>query len=137
MSAFGNGNSSANSSVKVVNGVLTYSAFINDGQTTYWPCDPTTATRRMLFVDIIKGSPNYSLNFFFCNSQTASPDVLVTDYQTKVLLTTPSATNHSFTPAVGALAFDQSAGTLDAVNLSWSLDSVKMHICDLAVIVIS
>jgi hypothetical protein len=137
MTRYVQGNSTGTFTVKNVGGVQTLSAGINDGQTAYWSADPTSATRRMLFADIIKGSPNYSINMFYCNTAASGNDALDTDFRTQVLLASPSFTNHQFTAGVGALAFDQVAGVLDCVNVTWELYSVRFHICDLAAVVIS
>jgi len=91
----------------------------------------------MLFVDIVKGSPNYALNYFFSNTITDGADVQTSDFLAQVVLTTPSFARHSFTTNAAALAFAQSAGTLDAINIAWSLDYIKVHICDLAAVVIA
>jgi hypothetical protein len=138
MACAADGNSGTTFSAKNVGGVITKSAGINDGQIMYLPLDPTAATRRMLFVDVTKGSPNYSFSWFYCLSATASPDVTQADFTTQVQAATPSFTNHAFrgTTATG-LAFSEAAGTLDCVNVFWPLQMHRMHICDVAAVKIA
>ncbi len=124
-------------SAKKVGSTLTKSSVITLTENWFWPAVSTAATRRCLFVDIIKGSPNYTMSVFFCNGATAAPDVTAADFAALVASASPSATNHVFKQNIGALAFDQSAGTLDCVNVSWSAFSEVFHICDLATVVIA
>lgn len=125
-------------SAKDIGGTLTETSFTITGGTNWiWPADVTAATRRCLFVDIVKGSPNYALNILYCKSATAAPDISASDFSSLVQTTTPSESNHSFLTNKGAVAFDQSAGELDCINLQWTGIYAQLHICDLAVVVIS
>jgi hypothetical protein len=137
MTAYGSGNSVYCFSIKHVAGVQTLGGIIQNGGVTYWSADPTAATRRMFFVDIARGTPNFSLRAFSCNSQTAAPDVTTTDFLNQVVAPTPAFTNHSLgASGEGALAFSESNGVLDCVNISWN-KFVRVHICDLAVVKLS
>lgn len=132
MTGYYHGNSNFAFSAKGVAGVYTIGPIVGNGDVTYLPADFTTATRRMLFVDIGKGSPNYTVRVFYPNQPTAAPDVLSSDFINWYTAVNPQFTNHNFPGAV-SMAFSESGGTLDCINVSWNNVQAPCHICDLAV----
>jgi len=104
------------------------------GATVYCPADQTAATRRMLFVDITKGSPNYTIGWFMANTAVAAPDVLVADFLGVMELSTPSFTGHGVASSPYAVATNETTqGVLDCVNVAWDRTTPTMDICDIAV----
>jgi hypothetical protein len=98
---------------KNVGGVETGGASIT-GAAAFLFCndytDPTVVNP--LFIDITKGSPNYSLNMFYANNSFVA--MTSAQYVTQSLATIPTDANCAYSGAV-TLAFDQTAGTLDSV----------------------
>lgn len=95
--------------------------------------DPTVTTRRMVFVDITKGSPTYAIAPFFCNATTAAPDVLLADFLATAPLSSPSFTNHS-TGGGGTSTFSESVNALTHCNVSWDRTTQTVEICDIAIV---
>lgn len=119
--------------IVTVKGVTTASGVSAVAVQFNFPADPTAATRRMVFTDIFKGSPNYTFRVFIPNAAVAAPDVLNTDFLAQLVKTTPSFTNHTYGASSGAVAVNEAVnGTLDCVNIWWNRSVPKIHICDLA-----
>lgn len=70
------------------------------------------------FVDVIKGSPNFSLRLFVGNQVTNVPTMSYAQYLAQAIATTPSFTNCAYT-AAQTIAFSESGGTLDAAWIYW------------------
>lgn len=99
----------------------------------YCPADATAATRRMFFVSITKGSPNYSLSWFYTNALAAAPDVTQADFLSQAPLSVPAFANHS----VGgpwSIAFTDTVNPVTHCNVAWDRSSVTCEICDLAIV---
>lgn len=90
-----------------------------------------TADRTCCFVDITKGSPNYTLNCFAA-SNGAAADVSEATFLNQIILATPVISNHSMN-SDQTLAFSEAAGTLNAVQFFWDRTEALFEICDLAV----
>lgn len=106
--------------------------------TTVVPCDPSTTTRRLWIMDIIKGSPNYSVYSLACGggSIAASPDALEENFYAVTnisLATTPQFPNHSFSTA-GSIAV-ASGFVFDHFCCSWDQSSIVLQVSDVAVAV--
>jgi len=88
--------------------------------------------RMLLFVDIEKGSPNFSFSAFW-PQPTSAVDVSRSQFLARMEEATPSAlTLHTFTTG-GALAVDEVDGVLNAINIAWDRSSFAMELCDIAV----
>lgn len=97
------------------------------------PADATTADRTILFVDITKGSPNYTfLVRKYRNVDAPSVDISAADFLTKMGEPTPTATSHGLGTAK-TLAVDETTGVFNHVNIGWDQASPTIEICDLAV----
>lgn len=77
-----------------------------------------TSTRIHFIVDITKGSPNYTFQAFYLAS-TSPSDNTVTDFISRMNEASPSQSGYNFGTAQ-TLAVDESAGTFDSFNFSWS-----------------
>jgi len=98
------------------------------------PADATTADRTLLFVDITKGSPDYTfLVRKYRIVDAASVDVPLADFLTKVEEPTPTYTSHGVGTAK-TLAVDESGGVFNHVNIGWDKSSPTIEICDLAIV---
>jgi hypothetical protein len=107
--------------------------------TNAWVGSAQPATRRnLLFLDILKGSPNYTLHGFYRDS-TVGADVTRAKFIEQVEVVSSVVSNHSWTDGgpLGAgktLAFDEVAGALDTVNIAWDRSAPKIYISDLAIV---
>lgn len=93
--------------------------------------DTGTAKRVMFFLDITKGSPNYTLQLY--TSVGAPPgDVSNGSFLSNMLVAVPSYSSHSQGTAQ-TLAFDEVAGALDTVQVYWNRSDALAEVCDVAV----
>jgi hypothetical protein len=92
-------------------------------------------TRSMLFLDIIKGSPNYTMKAFYRNAYGAF-DSTPAVFLAAVGHATPSATSHTYVSPTGtALAINTGTnGILDTVYVGWNLLTPRLFISNLAVV---
>jgi hypothetical protein len=89
--------------------------------------------RKLYFVDITKGSPNYTI-FCLRSDLTADPDPSKADFLAQMIAATPSYSGHSYCDTARTIAVDEATdGTLDHVNFSWNVTDPKIEICDWAV----
>lgn len=92
----------------------------------YFRTDSATNLRRVTFVEITKGSPNYSFKLFYSNDGALN-DYSVTNLKTVMETTSPSLTNHLFSSAQ-TLAVDEGAdGTLNAAQFYWNLSTSNLE----------
>lgn len=97
----------------------------------------TVATRYLLFLDILKGSPNYTFSLFDPNGGNFAADATASDFLTQAVLTTPSFSGHVVN-ASATLAVDEATnGTLNCVNLYWDQIDPKIELSDLAIVRLS
>lgn len=99
-----------------------------------FPADATAATRRLHFVDITKGSPNFTIGGFVCTNMTASPDVLDTDFLAQIVLPTPSFANHTYYTGQTIAVNEVANGYLTHASIAWNRSSPTFEICDFAVV---
>ena len=98
--------------------------------------DCTVASRTVIFLDITKGSPNFTFDLFSWQNNIgngAMADVTLSTYLTQVSLSNPSVTNHSTTSATQAID-EATYGYFNAVNIGWDRSSPTIEISDLAVV---
>lgn len=106
-------------------------------QTVQIPADVTIAMRWMWFVDILKGTPNYTLSYFAVTSRSTATDVSVADFLTQANLGSPSFAGHG-NSGTQTIAVDEATnGTLDCVNISWDRVTPEIELSDLAVVKLS
>jgi len=95
-----------------------------------------TTQRGVYFIDITKGSPNYTFDFF-SPASNGFGDVASSTFLGNMVLSTPSISAHSYGTA-RTLAVDEATnGTLNAACVWWNRSDFLMEICDLAVAVIA
>lgn len=104
-----------------------------DGANHYWSAgaDTASADRIIQFLDITKGSPNYTFRTFYCNI-SPPPDVSSATFLSQMTVASPIVPKHTMGGNV-AFAFSEAAGTLDSVQVYWDRTDSLLEICDLAV----
>lgn len=85
--------------------------------------------RDIYFVDILKGSPNYSFYCFWSNSLS---DVTIANFKTQMEAATPVLADH-FYSGPQTLAVDESAGNFDSICVHWNHTVPAMEISDFAI----
>lgn len=86
-----------------------------------------TSSLSMLFVDITVGSPNYSFRMFGPNASNTAAATL-SDFNTQILLTTPSFTNYTYATAQTVAVSEVTNGTFDHANVWWDQNSPDVDI---------
>ena len=118
----------------------TYSSAVN-GTNNQWGQGTSanwTPTPQMIFCDITKGSPNYTIGgFFITNGQVAGAQTSAT-FKSDMVLATPSEGGMTVASAPQTMAVDEgSNGTLNHVCISWNRTDFRPTIMDLAFVVLS
>lgn len=90
-----------------------------------------TADRVIMVVQILKGSPNYSVRNFTWTTGAVADQSLIT-FLAQMELVTPALTGHTF-QAYQTIAADETGGSFDHLNISWDRTTPEIEICDLAV----
>jgi hypothetical protein len=109
----------------------TNTSFGTPGQ-IYTSALETQAYRQAMFVDITKGSPNFTVGCLY-PSAVPSIDVSQDDFLTQMVLPTPVLTGHTFTAGSAGACDEGVDGTLNHVYCGWDRVSPVFEICDLAV----
>lgn len=92
-----------------------------------------TSILNAYFVDITKGSPNYTVGIFGRGYDgVANVNISLANYLKELETASPSLAN--YTSASGTIAADESTGTFTHVNISWNRQASQFQISDLAVI---
>ena len=91
-----------------------------------------TADRGCMFVDITKGSPNYSLTLTYLNN-TNSTDISAATFLQQMEVASPVLTNHATSAAQTIAVNEGTDGVLDSINFSWNRTTPFIEICDIAV----
>jgi hypothetical protein len=91
-----------------------------------------SADRGVFFVDVNKGSPNYTFDIFKLSSGAALVDISRTTFLEQMEVAAPSITNYA-TGTTAGLALDESAGRFDHLILFWDRTTPEFEICDIAV----
>ena len=98
--------------------------------------DATTASRSVIFLDILKGSPNYTFATMVHDQLGSVGDVSLYTYLSRIILATPTVANHNRNTGV-TLAVSESAGTFDSVGISWDHSDALIEISDITVVRLS
>ena len=103
---------------------------------TYGVIGAVNVCRQVIFVDIIKGSPNYTFKVFYKYNLTSTVDIPPASFLAQVPLASPSLSNYTYQSPTGtSLAIDIGAnGILDTVYCGWNLLSPRIFIGNLAVV---
>jgi hypothetical protein len=99
-----------------------------------FPCGAasSTADRAAIFVDITKGSPNYSINLFVANNAVPA-DMSVASFLSTMEVASPVLGTYTYTSAQTVAVNEGTDGTLDSINISWDHSTPFIEICDVAV----
>ena len=96
----------------------------------------TTGDRFCWFLDITKGSPNYTINGYARNVGS-SGDIDVATYLAQAEIDSASLTNHAIGNS-GTVAVDEATnGTLDHAQLRWNRTTPEIEISDWSVVRLS
>jgi hypothetical protein len=93
----------------------------------------TAAHRYLMFLDILKGAPNYTFTMFILSGANFAVDASVTDFLSQAPLASPVFTGHSTSSSTTLAVNESTNGTLNAVNLYWNHTDSNIEISDLAV----
>lgn len=92
----------------------------------------TSFLRSLIFVDIIKGSPNYSFKLFCDTNPGASGDKTRATFLTQMETQPPSLPGYIYSSAI-TLAVDESVdGVFDSINIFYSRTGPEIELCDVA-----
>lgn len=91
-----------------------------------------TADRTLFFLDITKGSPNYTFNVFN-NTEATVADITLTTFLAQVEVEAAVVANHAFRTAQTLAVNEGTDGTLDHINFHWDRTAPEPEICDIAI----
>ena len=95
-----------------------------------------TIVNAMVFIDITKGSPNYSLRLL-SRTNTASGAPTQSDFNAQSVATTPAFTGHTYT-AAQTIAVDEVAnGTFDSAFVWWNQVTPAINILSWRVVLLA
>lgn len=92
--------------------------------------------KSVVMVDITKGSPTWTVDFFIFNSVAPDfswPDLSETDFNNLMVADTPSQALHGLYTGYPLVVSEGTHGVLDTVNLSWNRTATQFNIFDFAV----
>ena len=115
---------------KKVNTTLTTGTSFGNGVIT---TPVTIANRIPMFIDITKGSPNFSLRQFILTSGTELGDVTPSEFLGLMESSTPVRTGYTFHAAQTIAVDEGTDGFLDSVNIYWDRAAAAVEISDIAV----
>lgn len=98
--------------------------------------DATTENRACYFVDITKGSPNFT-GTFFGKSANSSGDVSLATYLAQVATDAASITNHGFSTSQTLAVSEGTNGTFDSIGIAWDRTDAKIELSDIAIVRLS
>lgn len=95
-------------------------------------------TPQNYFVDITKGSPNFTINtFYISNGQVCGAQSRAT-FLADVVLASPAEAGQAFGASPASMAVNEGTnGALDSVCVSWNRSDFWPEICDLAIVMLS
>lgn len=92
----------------------------------------TAANRNLFFIDITKGSPNFSFRHFG-QATGVTTDVSAATFLTQMEASTPSLANHTYSSSQTLAVDEATDGFLDSVCIAFDRVSTPIEICDVAV----
>jgi hypothetical protein len=97
-----------------------------------------TAAHAVIFLDLVKGSPNYTMKLFAPSYSTgAMADVTLATFNAQALLLSPTITQHA-QKTDRTLAVDEATnGTLNHVNFLWSRSDFLLEVSEISVLKIA
>lgn len=92
-----------------------------------------TADRTVFFVDITKGSPNYTFNVFNSTEPNVA-DVSETVFLAQAEIEAAVLANHAFRTAQTVAVDEGTDGALDHINFHWNRTLPELEISDIALV---
>jgi hypothetical protein len=127
-----------NSVVKKVGTAYTVGAALDNPNIKFLPVNAVaTADRNAYYIEITKGSPNYTVDVLMGN---APSDVTAASFATEIVKPSPAFAGGVYSLSSNgakAIAFDETAGTLNSVQCWWNSTTSLPEICDLAVVLLA
>ena len=78
-----------------------------------------TTALQMLFIDITKGSPDYSFNLFLYTGASVAPSVTFNDFANQSVAGVPAFTGHTYSPTIDVAVDEGVDGTFDSACMWW------------------
>lgn len=118
---------------KKVGSSLTQSAAFIQNAAVQCQAATNTADRGFMFIDITKGSPNYTLNLFYL-ANTSGHDESVAKFLLLMEISGSNVVSSSYAySADQTIACNEAVdGTFDSINISWNTSTPFIEICDIA-----
>jgi hypothetical protein len=127
-----------NNAVTKVGTAYTVGTAIDNANIKFLPVNAAaTADRAVIFVEITKGSPNYTLDVLMGN---AVFDVSAATFLTQVQQAVPAFGGGGYSygsNGAKTIAFSESNGVLNSVQCWWNTTASLAEICDLAVVLLA
>lgn len=105
--------------------------------TSALPTDPTQPNRRVMFVDITKGTPNWTFYGFYgrVGQHSSAIDVTLLQFQQVManVQSTPSLSDHTYNGPVTMAVDEATNGYLDTPCWAWGQIEPWLEICDVGV----
>ena len=117
---------------KRVGSTITDGTVLNTSQRWANGAASAVADRQVLFVDVNKGSPNYTFDIFRLPSGGTLNDISRTTFLEQMEVAAPVITGYATVTPV-AFAVDESAGTFDHISFFWDRTTPEFEISDIAV----
>ena len=96
-----------------------------------------TADIALFFVDITKGSPNYTFNLFIHTTDGAPANTTNADFLSFMQQATPSLSEYTYTSNVTLAVDEATDGVFDSINIFWSTTQIAMEVCDVGLVRLS
>lgn len=96
----------------------------------------TANNLEMMFVDIVKGTPNFTIFQFVNTSNGGLNSCTQAQFLTQVVTPVPVFNTNTYTAGV-TIPFSESAGAINAVSAWWADSSVLYEITDMAVVLLA
>jgi hypothetical protein len=106
---------------------------LNAAAGTFFGADPANGQRYLFFLDITKGSPNFTLQLFSKNSN-GTADVSKETFESQAEILACSLTAHAFGSSQSLAVDEATNGNLNGVNFGWDRTTPKFEICDCLVV---
>jgi hypothetical protein len=98
---------------------------------TQWTVNP--AKRQPMFLDITKGSPNFTIKLFQPSADAFSSDVSLIDLKLQVIADTPTLSFLTLNNDPVEIAASESPGVFNAINVSWDRPTPFFYFSDFIV----
>src|ERR1041385_4377365 len=123
---------------KRIGSTLTTDAFSNSpfpGATYLFDSADGNGNRVVLFLDITKGSPNFSIKPFYYKGGGTPVDVSTDTFLANMEYTSPAITGHAIGNETKTMAIDEATNCyFNAVNIAWDRTTPAIEISDVAVV---